>query len=435
MPDEPTNFTPEELARYSRQLLLPGVGLPGQAKLRDARVLLIGLGGLGSPAALYLAAAGVGLLGLAEPDRIETHNLHRQILYDTPSVEAPKIDVARRRLANLNPHTRLRTHPEGLTPANALALFADYDVIVDGADNFPTRYLANDAAVRARRPLVHGSIYQYEGQVAVFDPAHDGPCYRCLFPSMPAPGEVLNCAEAGVFGAVCGVIGSLMAMETLNLLLGTGEPLRGRLLVFDALASTPRVVQAKRDPNCPCCGPHPDEAIAALAPELYLWNCAEEALPEIAPTTHRSSDTNERFLRDLRALRGESMPGFSTSAKKKSTPPALAFDPAAPPLELDVHNARAWLGTAAPPLVLDVREAFEVALCRLSGSRTIPLGEITTRLDELPRDRPILVHCHHGARSLQAAKMLRAKGFAGAVSLRGGIHAWAEEIEPNLARY
>jgi len=268
-----TSFSPDELTRYSRQLALPGVGLEGQAKLRGARVLLIGLGGLGSPVALYLAAAGVGTLGLAEMDRLEVHNLHRQILHDTPWVGISKLASGYAHLSNLNPAVALREHPEGLTPANALALFANYDVIVDGADNFPARYLASDAATRAGRPLVHGSIFQFEGQVSVFDPARGAPCYRCLFPQMPAAGEVPNCAEAGVLGALCGVIGSTMAMEAMKIILGLGEPLRGRLLVFDAMSATARNVKIKRDPHCPCCGPQPDARIAGLDPALYAGGC------------------------------------------------------------------------------------------------------------------------------------------------------------------
>ena len=396
MSDVSATFTPEELARYSRQLILPGMGRDGQAKLREARVLLIGLGGLGSPAALYLAAAGVGTLGLAEPDKVELHNLHRQILHETPAVGTSKLASARARLGALNPHVTLREHPEGLTVGNALGLFADYDLVVDGADNFPTRYLANDAAARTGKPLVHGSIFQYEGQVTVLDPARGGPCYRCLFPEMPAAGTVPNCAEAGVFGALCGVIGSLMAMEALKLILGEGEPLRGRLLVFDARTGTPRTVRVKRDPRCPCCGTNPDARIAALDPALYSYAC-------------------------------ETTPPSSTM----STLP----DPQNPPMEIDVPTAHAWLEAAAPPVLLDVREPFEVEICRIPGSVTIPLGELPERAAELPKDRVIVVHCHHGGRSLQAAKFLRAKGWPRSTSMSGGIAGWAEEFDPAMERY
>jgi sulfur-carrier protein adenylyltransferase/sulfurtransferase len=396
MAHTPPIFTPEELARYSRQLILPGLGRAGQAKLREARVLLIGLGGLGSPAALYLAAAGVGTLGLAEHDRVEPSNLHRQILHDTAAVGTTKLASARARLTALNPHVVLREHPEGLTAAGALALFSSYDIIVDGADNFPTRYLASDAAVRASRPLVHGSIFQYEGQVTVLDAAHGGPCYRCLFPAMPAPGTVPNCAEAGVFGALCGIIGSLMAMEALKLILGEGETLCGRLLVFDALAATPRVVRVKRDPHCPCCGAAPDSRIARLDPGLYQSAC-ETAPP--APTM--------------------------------ATLPDLLN----PPMEIDVPTAHAWLASANAPLLLDVREPFEVEICRIPGSVTIPLGEVPDRLADLPRDRAIVIHCHHGGRSLQAAKFLRAKGFLRTTSMLGGIAGWAEKFDPGMGRY
>jgi adenylyltransferase/sulfurtransferase len=411
---------PEELARYSRQLALPGVGLEGQEKLRQARVLLIGLGGLGSPAALYLTAAGIGTLGLAEPDHIEPHNLHRQILHDTVGIGSPKLASAGARLTNLNPSVTLREHPDGLTPANALALISGYDLVLDGTDNFPARYLASDAATRAGRPLVHGSIFQFEGQVTVLDPARGAPCYRCIFPRVPEPGTVPNCSEAGVFGALCGVIGSLMAMEALKIILGIGEPLRGRLLVFEALSATTRSVKIKRDPQCPCCGATPDPRIASLDPQLYVGSC-----PIIEDRRRKSSNTNERFLRDLRALNG---PGSQVT---RSPLP----DSANPPMEIDVHLARAWLSSKNAPVVLDVREPFEVALCKLPGSLAIPLAQVPDNMSALPRDRPILVLCHHGSRSLSATKYLRAKGLNRSTSLRGGIHEWAETFDPKMPRY
>jgi adenylyltransferase/sulfurtransferase len=300
-------------------------------------------------------------------------------------------------------------------PATALALISSYDLVLDGADNFPARYLASDAATRAGRVVIHGSIFQFEGQVTVLDPARGGPCYRCLFPAMPEPGTVPDCSEAGVFGAMCGVVGSMMAMEAIKLVLDLGEPLRGRLLVFDALAAAPRVVRVKSDPRCPCCGATPDPRILALDPELYQGGCA-------VATARKSSNTNERFLRDLRALRGD--------ATRTPIPNVANL-----PMEVGVQEARAWLNSPSAPVVLDVREPFEVALCRLPGSLTIPLGEIAARLESLPRDRAILVHCHHGGRSMQATKFLRAKGFARAVNLRGGIHDWAEQIDPKMPRY
>jgi adenylyltransferase/sulfurtransferase len=419
MSQQPPSFSPEELTRYSRQLALSGVGLAGQAKLRQARILLIGLGGLGSPAALYLAAAGVGTLGLAEPDAVELSNLHRQILHGTAWVGIAKLASALDRLSTLNPSVTLREHPEGLTPANALALFKEYDIIVDGADNFPARYLASDAAAQAGKPLVHGSIFQFEGQVAVFDPAKGGPCYRCIFPHMPGPGEVPNCAEAGVFGALCGIVGSTMAMEALKLALGIREPLRGRLLAFDALGAAARTINLKRDPQCPCCGPQPERRIRALDPALYTGSCAV-----VEEKKRQSSNTNERFLRDLHSLRGE--PGQPRA-------PFMNLDNL--PMEIDVQQARAWLNQKEAPVVLDVREPYEVALCRLPGSLTIPLAQVPEQLAALPKDRPILVHCHHGGRSLQAVKFLRGKGFARTVNLRGGIHEWAEAFDPKMPRY
>ncbi len=416
----PTSFPPTELARYSRQLALPGVGLDGQEKLRRARVLIIGLGGLGSPAALYLAAAGVGTLGLAERDLIEIHNLHRQILHATPWVGISKLASAIDRLNNLNPAVTLREHPVGLNPANALELFAGYDLILDGTDNFPARYLASDTAARLGRPVVHGSIFQFEGQVTVLDPARNAPCYRCLFPQMPEPGAVPNCAEAGVFGALCGVIGSTMALEALKIILGLGDPLRGHLLVFDSLGANIRKVKIKRDPNCPCCGAKPDPRITALDPALYLGGACE-----VAETPHRrASNTNERFLRELRDLRGGA-----------NAAPIASPDSDNPPLEVDVHQAKAWFDSKAAPVVLDVREPYEVALCSLPNSLAIPLAQVPERLDALPRDRPILTLCHHGSRSLQAARFLRAKGFVRSASLRGGINDWAETFDPKMPKY
>jgi len=420
MPIKRPPLTAEELTRYSRQLALPGVGLEGQEKLRAARVLLLGLGGLGSPVAYYLAAAGVGTLGLAEPDNIEIHNLHRQILHDTGGIGAPKLDSAVGRLSNLNPAVTLRLHPEGLTATNALALFSGYDLIVDGTDNFPTRYLASDAATRVGKPLVHGSIFQFEGQVSVLDPANNAPCYRCIFPKMPEPGEVPNCSEAGVFGALCGVIGSLMAMEALKVILGTGEPLRGRLLVFDALAAATRTVKIKRDPNCPCCGAKPDARIAALDPALYVGGC-----PVVVDLKRKSSNTNERFLRDLRELHGDKNNLTRTPLPNNDNPP----------IEVDVRQARAWLSSKNAPVLVDVREPYEVALCHLPNSLNIPLAQIPDQLEVLPRDRPILVLCHHGARSLEATRFLRAKGLARTSSVRGGIHEWAEAFDPKMPRY
>lgn len=391
-PIPPPELTPAELARYSRHILLPGIGVDGQRKLAAAKVLVIGAGGLGSPAALYLAAAGVGTIGIADFDKVEAHNLQRQILHDTPSIGRPKVESAAARLGALNPHSRVVTHDTGVTPANALTLFRGYDVIVDGSDNFPTRYLNNDAAVLARRPLVYGSIFQFEGQVSVFDPSEGAPCYRCLFPEPPPPGSVPNCGEAGVLGALCGTIGSLQALEALKLLLGLGEPLRGKLVVFDALAHRFRTVGVRRDPACPVCGSAP--RIRELHPEAYSFGChaPEPSAPADEPTS------------------------------------------GAEPSEVDVATARDLLARGGAEL-LDVREPHEHAICQLAGSRLLPMRKVPASLETLPRDRRLLVLCHHGGRSARVAEFLRANGFARAINVRGGIDAWAAELDPELQRY
>lgn len=383
-------------ARYSRQIRLPGFGEAGQAKLRTARVLLIGLGGLGSPASLYLAAAGVGRLGLADFDTVAEHNLQRQILHTQASVGAPKVASARERLAALNPEVELVDHPEGLTVANALELIGGYDVVVDGADNFPTRYLVNDAASRLGVPVVSGSIFQMEGQVTVWDPASGGPCYRCLFPEMPGPGEVPTCEEGGVLGALPGLIGSIQAMEVIKLVTGLGEPLRGRLLVWDAGAAAPRVLKIKRDPECPCCGPNREAG--PLREESYGGACG---MPEPAHPAAMDVD---------------------------------ALDPADWPEETDLATARALLAGDPAPILLDVREADELAICRIGGCVHVPMRQVPEWLERGAPERPLVVLCHHGGRSLHVARYLRARGLH-ATNLQGGIDAWARHVDPAMARY
>ena len=385
-------LSPAELSRYSRHILLDEVGVDGQRRLAAARVLVVGAGGLGSPAALYLAAAGIGTLGLADLDRVEEHNLQRQILHDTPAVGESKVESAARRLAALNPHVRLVRHAEGVTPANALALCSAYDLVVDGSDNFPTRFLLNDAAFLARRPLVHGSIFKFEGQVAVFDPARGGPCYRCLFPEPPPPGSVPACGEAGVLGALCGVIGSLQALEAIKCVLGIGESLRERLLVIDALTLGIRTLTLRPDPACPLCGSQP--RIRGIEAAEYERGCAPPAADAGGPQT------------------------------------------AEIPAEISVEDARRLLASPADRvLVLDVREPYEEKICRIDGSTQVPLRELPARLADLPRDRRILVLCHHGGRSRHAAGYLRAQGFAAVSNIAGGIDAWADRIDPAMRRY
>lgn len=390
MPDALPNLSPAELARYSRHLLLEEIGLEGQRRIGAARVLVIGAGGLGSPAALYLAAAGVGTLGIADFDRVEPHNLHRQLLHADADVGRPKVESAAARLRSTNPFINVVPHPEGVTRDNAIALFASYDVVLDGTDNFSARYLNNDAAFFARRPLVYGSVFKFDGQVAVFDPARGGPCYRCLFPEPPTPGSVPGCGEAGVLGALCGVIGSLQALEALKLITGTGAPLRGRLLTCQALGPRFQTLTLPKDPNCPLCGTAP--RIRDLAP-----------------------DPSE------------------PAACAPAAPPASK---AKYPLEITVHEAES-LQRSAPErtLIIDVREPHELAICRLPQAEHIPMRQIPARLAQLPRDKHLLILCHAGGRSRRVTEFLRAQGLNAVSNISGGIDAWASEIDPALPRY
>ncbi|MDR2512813.1 MAG: molybdopterin-synthase adenylyltransferase MoeB [Puniceicoccales bacterium] len=377
----------EEQFRYSRHICLPQIGEAGQRRLREARVLLVGIGGLGSPAALYLAAAGVGTLGLAEFDIVALHNLQRQVLFREADVGAPKIAAALAHLHALDSRVHLIVHEKGLTPENATALFSQYDVVLDGTDNFPARYLANDAAFFACKPLVHGSIFQFAGQVSVFDRASGNACYRCLFPEMPDPESIPTCEQAGVFGALCGVVGSFMAMEAVKLATGVGVPLRGRLLMLDLLAATSRTVRLLKDAACPLCGSSP--RIMGIDAGNYSFHnsCC-------APCC-------------LAATSGEEA--------------ANVF-----PLEISSEEARVWLARAVDvPLVLDVREGAERAAGHLPGSLHIPLNELAGRIHELPAHAIVIVYCQHGQRSLRAARMLRARGYAYTTSLSGGLARWA----------
>lgn len=400
MPEDslPTLST-EETIRYSRQMVLPELGLVGQRRLKGARVLIVGLGGLGSPAALYLTAAGVGTIGLAEFDKVEHHNLQRQILHDTEWIHRSKLDSAITRLKALNPHCTLHRHPEGILVDNALELFAQYDLILDGSDNFPTRYLVNDTAYFARRPLVYGSIFQFEGQISFFNPTVEpktdaSPCYRCLFPKMPEPDSVPNCEQAGVLGALCGTVGSLQAMEAIKYLSGVGTPLQGRLLVVETLSMNFRILKIKQDPHCPICGDVP--SITNLQLENYQWSCH----PDTA----------------------DSQPGSETDTDDF-------------PMETSINEAQTWLESDNPPLLLDVRETFEIDICKLPNSIHISTGKVPHRLDALPKNYPILIYCHHGIRSRKITQFLRAKGYNQATSMIGGIHAWAEKVDPSMQRY
>jgi sulfur-carrier protein adenylyltransferase/sulfurtransferase len=378
-------LTPDEIRRYSRHLTLPEVGVEGQERLKAARVLLVGAGGLGSPASLYLAAAGVGTLGLVEFDRVDETNLQRQILYGQADVGRPKLEAAVERLAEVNPHVRLEPYAERLAASNALALVSAYDLVIDGSDNFPTRYLVNDACVLAGKPYVYGSIFRFEGQVSVFWGAR-GPCYRCLFPEPPPAGLVPNCAEGGVLGVLPGIIGSLQANEAIKLVLGVGQSLLGRLVVFDALKLTFRELKLAKSPHCPVCGERP------TLTELVDYAAVCETPPE------------------------ESM----------ETEIPRALGPAEVKGRLD--QGEGWV-------LLDVRSPQEIAICRIEGSIHIPLQELPQRIGELDPGKTIVAYCHTGVRSARAQGFLERSGFPRVINLRGGIEAWSLEVDPSVPRY
>jgi molybdopterin/thiamine biosynthesis adenylyltransferase/rhodanese-related sulfurtransferase len=379
-----TSLTKEELARYSRHLLMPEVTEAGQRQLKAARVLCIGAGGLGSPAALYLTAAGVGSVGLVDFDEVELSNLQRQLLHGTRDVGRPKLESARDRLRDVNPNVNVALHDGRFCSENAADLVTRYDVVVDGSDNFPTRYLSNDVCVWSGRPNVYGSVFRFDGQSTVFAPHLGGPCYRCLFPDPPAPGSVPNCAEAGVFGVLPGIIGLVQAIETIKLVLGIGEPLIGRLLHFDALKMKFREFKLRRDPQCPVCGD--------------------------APTITEPIDY-ERFC------------GTADTAEAKTI------------RTISVHDLKRKLTQAQPFTVLDVREPFEHEIAHIEGSKLIPLGQLKARLNELKSDQEIIALCKSGTRSAHAVQLLQGAGFMQSFNLEGGIDAWANEIDPAMERY
>jgi len=377
-------LSPAETLRYSRHLILPDIGLTGQKRLKAARVLLVGAGGLGSPAALYLAAAGVGTIGLVDWDVVDVTNLQRQILHGTADVGRSKLDSARARLLDLNPHVQVETFAVRLTSDNALDIVGGFDVVVDGSDNFPTRYLVNDACVLLGKPNVYGSIFRFDGQASLFD-ARVGPCYRCLFADPPPPDLVPSCAEGGVLGVLPGIIGSIQALETIKLIVGVGETLVGRLLLFDARKLQFRELALTKDPECPVCGTHP--TVTALIDYEAFCGVGD----------------GEGGTRD----------GLEIAAAELQ---------------------REW--RANPDLVLlDVREPHEYEIARIDGARLIPLSELPGRLRELDGRAEIVTHCHHGMRSLQALALLKGAGFANVRSLQGGIDAWSVAVDPEVPRY
>jgi molybdopterin/thiamine biosynthesis adenylyltransferase/rhodanese-related sulfurtransferase len=379
-------LTTDEIQRYSRHLILPDVGVAGQQKLKAARVLTVGAGGLGSPVALYLAAAGVGTLGVIDFDVVDVSNLQRQILHGTKDVGRSKLESARARLYDLNPHVRVETYETRLTSANALEIIGGYDIVVDGTDNFATRYLTNDACVLLGKPNVYGSIFRFEGQASVFGMA-DGPCYRCLFPEPPPPGSVPSCAEGGVFGVLPGIVGTIQATETIKLILGIGETLAGRLLLIDAQSMQFRAMTLRKDPACPACG---TRTITALIDyDEFCGSPGADAMDDI-------DDVLEITPRELAAR----LSGGDDS-----------FD------------------------LIDVREPYEWAIARIDGARLVPLGQVPKSLSSLDKTREIVVMCRSGVRSADAVRFMQSQGFARVRNLAGGILRWSSDVDPRVPRY
>jgi len=374
-------LTREETARYSRHLIMPEVTADGQRRLKAARVLCIGAGGLGSPAALYLAAAGVGTIGIVDFDDVDLSNLQRQILHGTKDVGRSKLESARDRLRDINPDIEIELHQCRFSSENASEIVSEYDVVVDGSDNFATRYLSNDVCVFEKKPNVYGSVFRFEGQTTVFAPHLGGPCYRCLFPEPPPPESVPNCAQAGVLGVLPGIIGLLQAIEAIKLIVGIGKPLIGRLLHFDALNVKFRELNLRRDQQCSVCGDNP----TIFSPIDYDQFCG---------------------VRDE-----ETVPAISVNELKRKMDAREAFE------------------------LVDMREPFEYEIARIDGAQLIPLGEIAERADELQRGQQIVVHCHSGTRSAQAVRLLKQRGFSNVYNLEGGIDAWSDQIDPSVPKY
>jgi adenylyltransferase/sulfurtransferase len=383
---EPVALSAQEVARYSRHLIMPEVGMTGQKRLKASSVLLIGAGGLGSPLGLYLAAAGIGHIGLVDYDVVDFSNLQRQVLHGTGDVGRSKLQSAADRLKAINPEVRLDLFETRLTSANALSILGSYDVVIDGTDNFPTRYLVNDACVLLGKPNVYGSIFRFDGQASVFYPGK-GPCYRCLYPEPPPPGEVPSCAEGGVLGILPGLIGCIQATEAVKLLLGQGTPLVGRLLLYDALRMEFREFKVRRNPRCPICGDNP---------------------------TIKQLIDYEQFC----GVRGQAAP-----------------TPAAGIAELTVDELKKRIDRGEDLFILDVRNPEEFQICRIPGSTLIPLPSLPQRVGELDAGREVIVHCKSGMRSQKAIQFLRDKGFRNLKNLKGGILAWAERIDPGMPRY
>jgi sulfur-carrier protein adenylyltransferase/sulfurtransferase len=378
-----SEFSTSELQRYSRHFTLPGVGIEGQRRLRASSVLVVGAGGLGSPVTMYLAAAGVGRLGIVDHDRVDLSNLQRQVVHGTSSTGRPKTESAAARLADINPHVEVVGFSERLSSGNALETLSDWDLVIDGSDNFPTRYLVNDACVLAGKPCVYGSVHRFEGQASVF-PAGGRPCYRCLFREPPPPGLVPSCEEAGVFGVLPGLMGMIQATEALKMLLGLGETLAGKLLLVDALRMSFRTIELRPDPDCDACGTR----------EL-------------------------RELIDYEEFCGMGKSNEERGERKQSITP---------------EELRQLLDSTEL-LVVDVREPFEHRIAQLQGASLIPLRSLPGSVESIPRDRTIVMMCHHGVRSATAAQFLREQGFENVLNLEGGIDRWSREVDPSVPRY
>jgi adenylyltransferase/sulfurtransferase len=387
-PSPEAQLSNEEILRYGRHLIMPDVGMEGQRRLKSARILLIGTGGLGAPLGMYLAAAGVGTLGLVDFDVVDFSNLQRQIIHGTKDVGRPKLHSARDRILDINPNTKIELHEAMLSSENALDIVRQYDLVIDGTDNFPTRYLVNDACVLTGKPNVYGSIFRFEGQSSVFW-AEKGPCYRCLYPEPPPPGMVPSCAEGGVLGVLPGIIGCMQANEAIKLILGVGEPLIGRLVLFDALKMKFRELRLRKDPECPICSENP---------------------------TIRELVDYEQFC----GIQPEPAPVAAAAASETDMPPRELAE--------RLRNGNA-------PFLLDVRNPEEWAITRIEGATLIPLPELDRRYPELPYDREIVVYCRSGGRSAKAADFLRMKGYRNVKNLPGGTLRWSDEVDPAMPKY
>lgn len=377
-----THFSQEENIRYARQTILPMIGPAGQLRLKNTRVLMVGAGGLGSSPAIYLAAAGVGTIGLIDADIVSLSNLHRQVLHTTSDIDRPKVISAQEKLNRINPHVRVVPHQERLTAANAPQLFAHYDLIIDGTDNLPSRYLINDACFFAGKPFIFGGVFQFEGQLSIFGPG--GPCYRCFFREPPPPEDMPSCAEAGVIGVVPGIIGLMQANEVIKWICGIGETLLGRLLIFDALSARWREVRIKKDPQCPLCGNQP----SIHNVKEYTWQCT-------TPVPNNTDAVQNITVQELQRLR-------------QSNP--------------DLY-------------VLDVREQSEWDIAHIEGTHLAPLSSLKDNYRSLPQDKTIYCMCKMGGRSVKAVEFLKSQGFSSLVNVQGGIQAWAEHIDPNMPQY